>query len=380
MKKLFYFGVVVLILFEIANVYFIMPMPGSQQMDSIGLAYFFYSWRWAFRILFAVMIVLGFLNAFRGSKISSVLFLLLAMFIVYMSNFKMAADSMFLQPGKLVMSPALQNKVDTNRLILGVEYKGVAKAYPMQFLGYHHQVLDSISGKPVIVTYCTVCRTGRVYEPLVNGKPEQFRLVGMDHFNAMFEDKTTKSWWRQVNGKAIAGKLKGQNLPEVASSQMTLGKWLSLYPNSLVMQPDENFKRQYTSMNTYETGGSQSHLTRKDSASWLDKSWVVGVTIGNESKAYDWNRLQQERIIYDELNKKPVVIVLANDNKSFVVLRRKDSDQKFEMAGDSIKDDQQSYDLLGKSGDATVASLEKINSYQEYWHSWRTFHPATKKY
>lgn len=59
-----------------------------------------------------------------------------------------------------------------------------------------------------MVTYCTVCRTGRVYSPMVNGKLETFRLVGMDHFNAMFEDASTKSWWRQSNGDCIAGPLK----------------------------------------------------------------------------------------------------------------------------------------------------------------------------
>jgi hypothetical protein len=35
MKKLFYGGIIGIILYEIAKVYFIMPMPGSQQMNSI---------------------------------------------------------------------------------------------------------------------------------------------------------------------------------------------------------------------------------------------------------------------------------------------------------------------------------------------------------
>ena len=52
----------------------------------------------------------------------------------------------------------------------------------------------------------------------------------MDHFNAMLEDNTTKSWWRQVTGEAVAGKLKGQQLPEVYSTQTTLKHWLELHP------------------------------------------------------------------------------------------------------------------------------------------------------
>ena len=33
--RLFYLGIVGLLLFEITNVYFIMPMPGSQRMESL---------------------------------------------------------------------------------------------------------------------------------------------------------------------------------------------------------------------------------------------------------------------------------------------------------------------------------------------------------
>jgi hypothetical protein len=77
-----------------------------------------------------------------------------------MTNFKMAADHMFYQPKKLLMVAADSNKVDAERLVIGVNHNGEARAYPIQFIGYHHQVQDTVGGKPVIVTYCTVCRTG----------------------------------------------------------------------------------------------------------------------------------------------------------------------------------------------------------------------------
>jgi hypothetical protein len=241
MKKYLWSGLIGLLLFEIANVYFIMPMPGSQQMNSIDLAYFLYKWRWIFRGLFAAMIFIG---LFRSQwKRKWLLFFPFAIVAaaIYMTNFVMAADHMFYQPEKVLMVSSSENKVDTNRLVIGVANNGETKAYPIQFLGYHHQVQDTVGGKPMIITYCTVCRTGRVYQPLVNGKPEKFRLVGMDHFNAMFEDETTKSWWRQVTGEAITGKLKGQQLPEVFSTQTSLADWLYLNPKSLIMQADESF-------------------------------------------------------------------------------------------------------------------------------------------
>jgi hypothetical protein len=267
--------------------------------------------------------------------------------------------------------------VQPEKLIIGVAYNGEAKAYPIQYIGYHHQVRDSIGGKPVMVTYCTVCRTGRVFEPEVNGKTEEFRLVGMDHYNAMFEDEGTGSWWRQATGEAVAGPLKGMHLPELPSMQTTLSKWLEFHPQTQVMQPDPAFQEKYDSMAVYEKGKPTGRLTRRDTASWNDKSWVVGVEAGGESKAFDWNRLQEQRIIHDEVGGKPIVIALSKDSSSFVVLAREKKEQLFSIHDDTLITPTVKYTFFGKALDSGYQDLHRIKAYQEYWHSWKTFHPLT---
>jgi len=374
MKKVFYFAVLGWILFEIANVYFIMPFPGSQEMNSIGLAYFLHTFCWIFRGVFAILIIWSVTKIIKSSKILPALSVVVLLGIIYATNFVMAADSMFLQPKKLILASASENAVDSDRIVLGVSLNNQAKAYPMQFLGYHHQVFDSVGGKPIIVTYCTVCRTGRVFEPIVNGKLETFRLVGMDHFNAMFEDAATKSWWRQATGEAIAGKLKGTFLPEVPSKQMRLKNWLTLYPSSLIMQADANFKPEYDSMSNYEAGRRNGKLTRRDSISWQKKSWVLGVKSGDKYKAYDWNVLEDEYITYDVIDAKPIVLVLLNDKKTFAALECINKNQKFSLVGDSLSDGKYKYNILGESNNAKAPRLKNLNAYQEYWHSWETFH------
>jgi hypothetical protein len=295
-----------------------------------------------------------------------------------MANFKMAADAMFKQPKQLLLASADKNKVDSNRLVIGVSINGQAKAYPIRFLGYHHQVQDTIGGKPVIVTYCTVCRTGRVFESIVNGHPETFRLVGMDHFNAMFEDATTKSWWRQATGEAITGKLKGQRLPEVFSTQTSLANWLALNPSSLIMQADSAFIKSYSKTSKYEDGTSRDALTGTDSLSWKDKSWVIGIKAGKESKAYDWNRLIKERIIHDKINTTPLLLVVAADDKSFFAFENPEQDS-FTLRNDTLILNDHHYRIDGKGID-TSFSLQSLPASQEFWHSWQTFNPATGKY
>jgi hypothetical protein len=381
MKKYFWLGLIGLLVFEIANVYFIMPMPGSQQMNSIDLAYFLYKWRWIFRGLFAALICIGLFKSNPiaiGWKRKWPLFfpITIVAAIVYMTNFVMAADHMFYQPKQKLLVNASKNKVDINRLVIGVSNNGEAKAYPIQFLGYHHQVQDTVGGKPMIITYCTVCRTGRVFEPLVNGKPEKFRLVGMDHFNAMFEDATTKSWWRQVNGEAVTGELKGQQLPEVYSSQTSLSDWLELNPNSLIMQADPTFIKSYDTTFKYESGASKSKLTGTDSLSWKDKSWVIGVKAGKESKAYDWSQLKKEKLIHDKIGKTPVLIVLSKNEKSFFAFQRPAENSIFTLDNDTLLFDNHKYRIDGKGID-TLFSLKPLPASQEFWHSWRTFNSNT---
>ncbi|GAB3718855.1 DUF3179 domain-containing (seleno)protein [Spirosoma lituiforme] len=379
MKNLFYIGVVGLILFEIANVYFIMPMPGSQRINSLDLAYFLYAWRWAFRAVFGLLAIAGAPSAIRQSKWVALVALVLVAGVGYAFNFRMAADHMFYQPTSVQLQPASRNAVKPDREILGVEVNGQAKAYPIQFIGYHHQVLDSLDGQPIMVTYCTVCRTGRVFRPVINGKPATFRLVGMDHFNAMFEDGETRSWWRQANGESIAGSLKGDTLPEVFSEQMTLKQWVTLHPNTLVMQPDTTFSERYAKMDTYERGKGSSDLTRMDSLSWHDKSWVVGLSVGRQSKAYDWNRLKRERLIQDTLANRPVLLVLANDDRSFFAYERPTFSDRFVLRHDTLRSGLQSYSLSGRSLRAG-SGLVRLPAHQEFWHSWRTFHPTTSRY
>ncbi len=380
MKKVFAVGVVGLLLLEIANVYFIMPMPGSQRMRSIDMAYMVYGWRWPLRALFGALIVGGVLPVWRtpsAAKWLAPVSLAVLAAVAYAFNFKMSADHMFLQPTVVTMATSDRNAVALDRLVVGIELNGEARAYPLQFIGHHHQVRDTVGGQPVLVSYCTVCRTGRIFTPAVNGTPETFRLVGMDHFNAMFEDSRTGSWWRQANGEAITGSLKGTMLPELPTRQVTLKQWLALYPKSLVMQADSTFAKEYAKDYSYEKGTSRKSLTGTDTASWQDKSWVVGLTVNSRSKAYDWNRLRREQIVHDEIGDTPIVLVLSPDSVSFFAFVRPDPQTRFTLRGDSLVSTTASYALSGRGANGTLTPL---NASQEFWHSWRTFKPRTERY
>jgi len=380
-KKLFYAGLLGLAIFEVAKVYFIMPMPGSQRINSLDAAYVLHTWRWGFRLALAIAIVAG-LRASFGVRLRwrwiPVLALAATAGVAWMFNRVMMADRIFKQPEHLVLKARAENRVDENSVIVGVERNGEAKAWPIRFLVYHHQIRDTIGGTPILVTYCSVCRSGRVFDPVVQGQLETFRLVGMDQFNAMFEDSRTGSWWRQATGVAVAGRLKGTRLTEIASMQLTLRQFLALYPHALVMQPEETFAADYDSAGRFERGESTGSLTRTDRASWNDKSWVVGVEIGRVSKAYDWNQLKADRVIHDVVGDTPIVIALSEDGQGFVAFERP-IDATFRIDGNILETAGRSYDFSGRDVSGSAPALKRIAVSQEFWHSWRSFHPDTQR-
>lgn len=389
---LFIAGFVLLLATEIVRVYYIMPFPGSQQSDSIEFAYFVQSNLGIIR--FTGLLLIGYpmyhfmKSGSRVTKGMVGLLLVLYLVVFYLFNFRFLADKMFLQPKSKVLASVSENKVPLNQLIVGVIINGESKAYPIEIIGYHHQVRDTIGGQPIMITYCTVCRTGRVYSPVVNGQPEVFRLVGMDHFNAMFEDSRTRSWWRQVNGEAIAGKLKGQTLSEIPSEQMRLESWIREHPTTRILQPDARFADEYEGLKLFDEGKGQSSLTRTDTLSWKEKSWVVGVSLGQKSKAYDWRDIRKRHIINDYIGSEPLVLALEMDTVSFHVWSRRLSNDTLQFVySDSVKamldiSTRSVWDWAGKcrEGKLKGSQLTPIQSYQEFWHSWRTFHPQTDQF
>ena len=387
--------IVLLILFlflaEFFRVYLVMPFPGSQISDTVDIAYWLERHIVWIRILILLLGIIALGRILKGGKTWEKVSLSLALFgyipLFTVLNFRIAADRKFLKPTNKSFITATES-LDKSKLAIGVAINGEAKAYPIQLIGYHHQVMDTIGGEPVIITYCTVCRTGRVYSSRLNGRDEIFRLVGMDHFNAVFEDQTTKSWWQQASGRAIAGPLKGSMLKEIPSSQLTIDSWIRKYPNSVVMEPDPLYDERYFGLEDYDRGTMQSSLVKRDYRSWQPKSWIVGVRNDSSSTAYDWNELVKKRVIQDTLEGSPILVAMESDTSSFHVYECKVNGFILQFNTNLVDNhltDQNTgstwnMDGLCIDGPLKGQQLKSVQAYNEFWHAWERFEPNSKKH
>lgn len=387
--SLFWVGILLLIIPGLVHAYLLMPFPGSQGLNAITISYYLEKIILPLRIAGGILVVWYLFkyfskNTIRG-KVVKGLVLVLCLGSFYFTDFMYKAETMFEEPQTIKFANAISNKVPESFVVIGVVNNGVAKAYPIVYLGYHHKVQDNVGNEPVLVTYCTMCRTGRVYSPIINGVRQNFRLVGARHYNAIIEDAGTKTWWYQATGNAAAGRLKGMHLQELPYEQSTLGAWLNKHPGSLILQPDKHYLSDYSDLKNYDrmqAVDKDSTLKNKDTL--IRKSWMVGVIIKGQAKAYDWRLLFKKRLLNDEVNHTPLFVAIEDDSLSYhafnSTVNGKALHFKLDTAG-TITDQETAsiwdWDGLSTSGALKGSKLSKIQAYQEYWHSWQHFHPGT---
>ncbi|MBL4677939.1 MAG: DUF3179 domain-containing protein [Mucilaginibacter sp.] len=385
---LFWLAMAFLFLPGLVHVYLLMPFPGSQNLEAIKLCYYLERIVWPLRIVGIIAIIayaFYFLAETRLKKFLFPVVLLAGAATFYVTDIQFKAEEMFKEPAAPSFANIFANKVPQNYLVVGVVHNGVAKAYPIVYLGYHHKIQDEIGGMPVMVTYCTMCRTGRVFSPIVSGKRETFRLVGARHYNAVIEDESTHTWWYQATGEAAVGSRAGEKLTEIPYQQATLAAWLERYPRSLVLQPESQFKGDYADLKKYDITqplDKDSTILNKDTL--VRKSWVVGINLNGQAKAYDWRQLVKAKLFNDVVGKTPLLVTINNDKQTFQAWKAMVDGKQlhFKAAGTDQLADMETNSTWDKTGLCIAGAnkgkqLTSVQAYQEYWHSWKNFHPKT---
>lgn len=352
----------------------------------LDLAHFMWSNIRYFRIILVAMLVFLVWKMSVEERsailIPSVILAVIWGFIYWMFNLFWVGKHKFHPLKNPSFKTAEQNKVQLSQQIIGVDWKGVQKAYPVSMLFYHHQVPDTVGNHPVWATYCGLCRSGRVYDRQVDGQTLDFDLVGAITFNAVFKDLQTGSWWRQETGEAVKGEHTGKVLEDVPMEQMSLENWLGKHPDSLILQYDPTYQKKYdflTSLMNYEVsfpGWMRQETPRL----------VIGLEIDGQPKAYDWETLQKRRMVMDTVANNPLLVLSSADGTSPFVYERtvNGTPLNFEIDGDALTDTktQSTWTIFGKCtvGELAGQQLSSVQNYQQFIRAWASFHPDSTYY
>ncbi len=165
-------------------------------------------------------------------------------------------------------------------MVLGVEFSGVAKAYPVRILNWHEVVNDNAGEQPVLVSWCPLCGSGLVYDPRADGRRYTFGVSGLLYQqNLMFFDHETESLWSQLRGEAVAGHLVGTSLRLLPVAMTTWQSWRAQHPQTLVLSFQTGYKRAYS---------------RDPYADWLlDRRMALVVSVNGKTKIYPYSELKK---------------------------------------------------------------------------------------
>lgn len=205
--------------------------------------------------------------------------------------------------------------------VIAVAINDQAKAYPLNMLTMHEMSNDSLGGVPILPTYCPLCNSSVVYDRRVeiDGQQEllHFEVSGMLRQSDMImADQETETWWQQLTGEAMVGKLTGQRLSTIPSMVISVGEFFESYPEGLILSvstgvglDDRYGKNPYTHYDK-EDGLPYGRYFDKEK---IDERLpamerVIDVQTGEGYKIYPFGVLEELKVINDHLGDKNIVI------------------------------------------------------------------------
>lgn len=235
---------------------------------------------------------------------------------------------------------------------IALNIDGAKRFYPFQILVWHEIVNDTINGKRVLVTYCPLCLSGIIFDPVVNGERVEFGTSGkLWNSNLVMYDRKTDSLWSQILGEAIVGEMTGTQLKVLPSDMVRFGDFKKLNPDGAVLSRNTGATRFYGQDpygDYYTTPGTYFPVSKKDDR-LNEKDFILGIVVNGKAKAYWPEAVKKAGEIEDRFEEKNIIA-------------------RYEKEIDAVR-------LFEKKADG---ALVRINPFSAFWFSWAAAHPDTE--
>jgi hypothetical protein len=270
--------------------------------------------------------------------------------------------------------------------VFGVEINGEARAYPHRIMDWHEMVNDVVGGKPVSLAYCTLCRSGILFDTNVGGKTFTFGSSGLLYrSNKLMYDHQTESLWMTLAGEPVSGtlansKIKLKTLPVVVT---TWKDWKEDHPNTLVMSLDTGYKRDYNRSqysDYFASAETMFPVPRRDKR-LRPKEEVFGLVINGQPKAYQSKKLRDAGVLNDEVSGEKILLISNKTNAVRAYMRSQQIFIADKADFKTVRDQNGEAWLVTESAlvnQKTGEQLPRIAGHIAYWFGWHTFHPQTE--
>ena len=289
--------------------------------------------------------------------------------------------------------------------VVSFELNGDPRAYPIQILTWHEIVNDVVGGAPVSVTFCPLCNSAIVFDRTLDGVVYDFGVSGnLRNSDLIMFDRQTLSWWQQLTGEGIVGRMAGQKLRFLPASITSFADFRAAYPNGKVLSRETGFRRAYgqNPYAGYDRADNPPFLFKGDTdGRLLPKERVVAVTIGDVDAAFPLSILEKEQVVNYTVNGQDLVTFFksgttsALDRYSIEESRDVGSTGVFDVhldgrkltfraeAGGFVDNETGSlWNILGQAvaGPLSGKRLTPVLHGDHFWFAWGAFKPDTIMY
>jgi hypothetical protein len=239
--------------------------------------------------------------------------------------------------------------LDPDDRVLGLNYNGTVRAYPIAIMNWHEIVNDRFGNQSIAITFCPLCGTGIAFKAEHNNRPLSFGVSGLLYNSDMLlYDRDSESLWSQIRMQAISGKFKGSRLEPIALLHTSWSDWRQRHPQSEVLSEETGYSRDYrrSPYGDYETSRSIFFPVAFTAKGYHPKERVLGVILAGISKAYPFSELAKTSgKINDRVAGQAIQILYDGKHESATAL------------------------------DTEGATLPTITA---FWFAWYAFHPDTQ--
>ena len=193
------------------------------------------------------------------------------------------------------------------------EFEGSARFYPLRIITSHEVVNDEINGFPYVITYCPLCNTAVAFPRELDGELLRFGVSGLLRNSdlVMWDDLTT-SLWQQTTGEGIVGDFAGEQLEFLPTALVRWEDFQASNPDGELLSRDTGFPFDY-GRNSYvdyssRSGPYPSFFDGEIDARFRALERVVGVRVGEATKAYPFSVISVERVVNDTVAGQPVTV------------------------------------------------------------------------
>lgn len=234
-------------------------------------------------------------------------------------------------------------------LVMTLDLDGQSYAYPVGIMNWHEIVNHEIDGRPVLVTFCPLCGSGMIFDPVVDGKTLTFGVSGLLHnSDLLMYDHQTHSLWSQIPGKAISGPMAGKTLDRIQGHHELWRKWLERDAGERhVLSTDTGYSRDYlrSPYGDYDHSDRLYFPVSEESQRYHPKTWVMGLELNGEARVWPFPELDSADT--------PVKDVIAGQTVTI------------------------HYDPDVPSAWVVDDTGQELASTRAFWFAWYTFHPET---